>query len=407
MNPRLYAAAFGTFFATSVLATVAPSAGAVGEVCQGQRATIVSDGESVTGTPGADVIVLNAVNLPGPGPEVLSGGGDDLVCLTGQHSRVTVALGDGDDSLVVDDTPTARPITVSVDLGVGTDTVVSGRGFDTVVSGDATSSAADGPDNVSTGAGDDNFEAGSRVGEVDLGEGDDRINMVAGDSGRTVRAGSGDDTIAFFNSQIRPTATMDAGPGRDLLEVAGSNAVADLRNERASINGSSFIGLVGVQDIRFDVEYADFVGNELPNLVDVKSCQSRLKGGHGDDIFRASDGIEGSQVIACFEAVTHKWFGNQGDDRLLGPYGRQEFFGGPGDDVMRVGRGFNRLSGGGGDDRVTGGPKEDTIFGGNGNDVLRGKNNDDKLFGGAGRDKAVGGQGRDRCATEIRKRCEG
>lgn len=138
------------------LGLVANSAAATsaGETCQGVPATIVSDGESVTGTPGPDVIVLNAVNQPNAGLTVRSGGGNDLVCLTGQNSQIEVDLGDGDDSLVVDDTPTARPITVKVDLGVGSDTVVTGRGFDSVTSGDRTSAAPDGPDEVSTGDGD-------------------------------------------------------------------------------------------------------------------------------------------------------------------------------------------------------------------------------------------------------------
>lgn len=352
------------------LGLVASSAAATsaGETCQRVPATIVSDGESVTGTPGPDVIVLNAVNQPDAGLTVRSGGGNDLVCLTGQNSQIEVDLGDGDDSLVVDDTPTARPITVKVDLGVGSDTIVTGRGFDSVMSGDATSAAPDGPDEVSTG--------------------------------------EGDDTIAFISGQKRPNATIDAGPGRDRLEVGGSSASINLRKERASVNGSASFTISGIQDVRFDVEYAEFVGDALPNLVEFKSCQSFAKGGQGDDIVRAFSGIADAPPNPCFEAITHRWFGNQGDDRLIGPFGRQEFFGGPGNDRLRVGRGFNRLSGGGGDDLLVGGPKTDTIFGSNGNDVLRGGQNDDKLYGGAGRDKAIGGSGRDGCVAEVRRSCE-
>lgn len=389
------------------------SATSAGETCQGLPATIVSDGESVTGTPGPDVIVLNTVNQTTAGLTVRSGAGNDSVCLTGQNSQVEVVLGDGDDSLLVDDTPTARPVTVKADLGVGSDTVVSGRGFDSVTSGDATSAALDGPDDVSTGEGDDEYVAGSPLGVVDLGKGDDRINIVAGDSGQPVRMGPGDDTIAFINAEERPTATIDAGPGRDRFEVAGNNVFVNLRKERASVNGSEFFTLLGVQDARFDVEFSTFVGDGLPNLVEVKGCESTLKGGRGDDIFRHFDGIMDAPPNPCFHAVPQRWFGNQGDDRLIGPMGRQEFFGGPGNDKLSVredqrlvGNGLSRLSGGGGDDVLLGGPKRDTIFGSNGNDVLRGGQNDDKLYGGAGRDKAVGGSGRDGCVAEVRRSCE-
>lgn len=188
--------------------------------------------------------------------------------------------------------------------------------------------------------------------------------------------------------------------------MGGSSASINLRKERASVNGSASFTIRGIQDVRFDVEYAEFVGDALSNLVEFKSCQSFAKGGQGDDIVRAFSGIADAPPDPCFEAITHRWFGNQGDDRLIGPFGRQEFFGGPGNDRLRVGRGFNRLSGGGGNDLLVGGPKTDTIFGSKGNDVLRGGQNDDKLYGGAGRDTAIGGSGRDGCVAEVRRSCE-
>jgi RTX calcium-binding nonapeptide repeat (4 copies) len=65
--------------------------------------------------------------------------------------------------------------------------------------------------------------------------------------------------------------------------------------------------------------------------------------------------------------------------------------GGPGNDSLSTGRGFDLLQGGAGGDRLAGGGSADSAIGGAGND---------RLAGGAGKDRCQGGQGRgDRAQT--------
>ena len=67
-------------------------------------------------------------------------------------------------------------------------------------------------------------------------------------------------------------------------------------------------------------------------------------------------------------------------------HGRDDLFGGEGDDT---------LDGGSDNDDLFGGAEDDTLIGGPGNDDLEGEDGDDVLEGGIGNDDLIGGFGED------------
>jgi hypothetical protein len=81
-----------------------------------------------------------------------------------------------------------------------------------------------------------------------------------------------------------------------------------------------------------------------------------------------------------------QFFGEDGNDRLLGASGRDTLDGGNGDDNITGGSGRDRLVGAAGNDQLFGNSGNDTVLGGDGNDVLDGGNGNDSVSGGNGDD---------------------
>ena len=112
------------------LAGSAEVAGAGGEPCHGQAATIVgTPGTDIRATNGPDVIVTNGA------PSTDARDGDDLICVTGYTRKddADVYGGDGDDDIDASATGAGR---ARVDLGDGDDTYVGGPGPDRVTAAD-------------------------------------------------------------------------------------------------------------------------------------------------------------------------------------------------------------------------------------------------------------------------------
>lgn len=109
-----------------------------------------------------------------------------------------------------------------------------------------------------------------------------------------------------------------------------------------------------------------------------------VKAGRGNDRVRALDGDD----VVCGEEGDDVLSGGSGNDHLFGGDGRDTLKGDAGDDLLAGQRDADSLSGGGGDDEVDGGSGDDRVRGLGGNDVLR---------GGAGVDRIDGGPGLDDC----------
>lgn len=417
------------------------AAGAEPAACRGLPATIVgSPGETVEGTPQADVIVTNGADL------VESGAGDDVICTTdtppdrGFADAIKVLAGAGDD--VVDRSGDPDPAASSLTaLDEGEDTFVGGPADDAVNSTDA------GADTIHTGAGDDSVLTGYYDGwgptgadVVDLGEGDDSFEVSPrGDS-------------------VTPGLSFTGGPGEDDLRISARGAgrwVLDASRREATFRRAHAFEFGEMESYTLYTQTPTiggfrFVGTGADESVSMAPAQAAdgVDLGGGDDFI-----LVGSPVSAGRAPTAPFPFdGGAGVDRI-GVWGADEDvllsladrrldfrFGHAGEPDYAV-QGFEdawvvadrarmagdagpndlgwnacsaRMRAGGGDDMVrwhrtgtshcAGGHRR--IDGNGGDDVLRGGPYDDVLVGGPGSDTADGRPGRDLCRAEVTTGCE-
>ena len=88
-------------------------------------------------------------------------------------------------------------------------------------------------------------------------------------------------------------------------------------------------------------------------------------------------------------------YGGDGNDTIVGSFGREKIFAGAGDDVVAAGNGNDAVYAEAGNDYVRGGAHNDRLDGGDGADTLRGDAGNDFLAGGAQPDRLRGSAGND------------
>ena len=108
-----------------------------------------------------------------------------------------------------------------------------------------------------------------------------------------------------------------------------------------------------------------------------------IKAGRGNDRVRALDGDD----VVC---------GEEGDDVISGGAGNDRLFGGDGNDAIKGDAGNDLVYGNIGNDTLYGDDGADTIRGGQDNDLIFGGAGDDWIFGDRGDDTITGGAGADR-----------
>lgn len=266
------AALFAVLLITATLVTPT-HASAVGETCRGEAATIVGQDETIVdGTEGRDVIVTN------DSFGVFSGGGDDLVCVTGRATRgydsvVTMDTGAGND--VVDATLTPRGFSVAVDLGTGADEFAGGAGSDIVLSGPKGETdvdllrGGDGSDELISKGGADMLYGDSSpdifivpaatTGVLDGGEGDDEISIPLGTGNWLVKLATGAqrDTVRthswtlierFTASHVEDHLVVKGTSGPDLINVFPKRGVTPLIDVATGKGDDSFLLFGGLED---------------------------------------------------------------------------------------------------------------------------------------------------------------
>jgi Ca2+-binding RTX toxin-like protein len=217
---------------------------------------------------------------------------------------------------------------VSASAGVGALTLLSvdgGVGNDTV-------NGSDGPDLILGGDGNDTLNGGG---------GDDRI---VGDRGNdTMNGGAGDDTLVWNNGD--GTDVMNGDDGRDDIEVNGAPTAGDINTVQP--NGAR---------IKFDRT------NLVPFSLDIGSSETMHDNGLGGD-----DSITVGNVGRF--AVTAA--GGSGNDTLIGGPSSEHFSGGSGNDTINPGGGLDVVSGDDGNDQVNvRDGNHDVARGGDGNDSV-------------------------------------
>jgi hypothetical protein len=109
-------------------------------------------------------------------------------------------------------------------------------------------------------------------------------------------------------------------------------------------------------------------------------------------------GAGNDEVIMDDSVGTHwtaQFYGERGNDHLVGSAANDTLDGGDGNDLLEGGGGDDALIGGDGNDVLRGQDGNDSLDGGKGNDVLDGGAGDDLLIGGPGHDVFIGGPGTD------------
>jgi D-alanyl-D-alanine carboxypeptidase len=426
---RLLVAALCAVLATPA-ASAAPAA-AVPPTCHGQPATIVGErGDSVDGTDGPDVIVVNGAN------EVAARGGDDLVCSasTDNGSEVGIYAGEGDD---VVDTSRNVGISSSVDLGPGDDTYTGGDEVDVVLQDIAPAPGA-GTDVISTGGGNDLVGTGGDpetpdADTIDLGPGDDSLSVSGTVAPADWRGGPGADHLTWESFRAPGAYVIDNARGRathDGADIAAWSSFGSFDFFAGAARDVRFVGSDGAEVVRTLVALDEVRlggGNDVLRLAAedlARAAAMRLYGGRGDDLLQAgADYTSGSvdlqlgpgtlrfvrpgqtgatSTVRGFDrahavASWVRMIGTSGPDRLRWNACSGQVLGAAGADVLTYLTVQENTCRAGGDLVANGGPGPDVLVGG----YLA-----DRLVGGLGRDSADGRAGRDLCRAETQVRCE-
>ena len=438
------------------LVAVGPGAGATGETCNGQAATIVGDG-TITGTAGRDVIVGS------PGDDSIDArGGNDLVCsgdggdtvLDGPGKDI-VFLGAGDDAAVADP---VKDIGDVVHGDAGSDTASYALRVPTVkvtlaasgVSDDGAAGEADrliDVENAVGGQGNDTLVGTDGANVLEGGGGNDTISDLA--EADVVRGGPGNDKVAQPNT-IDPSDDLDGGPGTDEISYAARKAnqgtIALHLGSTSADNGTTIVGgehdlVVGFENARGGQGTNDIDGTDGPNVIVMGAGGGHVTAFGGDDTITGGAGGEtvddglGADVVklgdGCDRVLQTVFSAHDVLDGGGGRFGCDYIFydqrtngvtinldplttgasngeAGEGD----VLKGFERAYGGTGDDVIRGNGQKNLLYAGpsvyppsdDGSDRLYGLGGDDwleALDGVRGNDLVSGGAGKDYAAADY------
>jgi hypothetical protein len=201
------------------LGQVASAATAAPPTCQGLAATISSDGGTVTGTAGDDVISTTGL------VDITALDGNDVICL----SLGRVDAGPGSDSVLSLATGSSSPSSPTV----------------TAILGD----------------GDDTFTASAGRYDASLGAGADRVVITGFDIGGSFDAGADRDGLLFTD-----TTRIDV----------------DLRHGGVVMGGQTF-GVSGIEDVTATADRVTVRGDSKRNTFDLTGCIVKGYGGAGHD----------------------------------------------------------------------------------------------------------------------------
>ncbi len=272
-------------------------------------------------------------------------------------AETVVVMGrDRHDMIVVSST---LSVNMSIDGGIGNDTVTSSSGNDTITGGE-------GNDSIVSGTGHDVIDASDGNDTVNSGGGDDTVEIDEF-SDKTLIDSSGIDTIDFSGVS---TASVDTVNGVSLNLGIDNGTMQTVRTG----GGVSLLGT-----------YENVVGTQFKDSLIGNSASNLLFGGPSDDTIQSGAG--GNDSID----------GGIGDDSITGGGGNDLIFGGGDDDTLQAGLGDDSIDAGDGNDLIFGGTVDgnDTISGGIGDDSIAGGDGDDLIFGGADQDTITSGVGDD------------
>ena len=268
-----------------------------------------SDGQTIVGTDGDDLIIATGVNQT-----IFGKKGKDKIKVKGGKNKIYGGKDDDD-----------------CEGGDGDDEINGDRGNDVVYGGKGKDSVYGGKDNDTVYGGKDNDTVSGDEGN-DVCRGDEGDDSVSGGAGNdTVDGGKGNDVCMGDEGDD----SVSGGAGNDTLMGGAGNDVCSGDDGDDSISGGA--------------------GNDT------------LMGGAGNDVCSGDDGDDSISGGAGDDTL----MGGAGNDTLVAGDGNDMVDGGDGDDsVVGGGSGEDTLMGGAGNDTIVGGTGNHTCTGGAGDDVF-------------------------------------
>ena len=290
----------------------------------------IEDGVNITTGSGNDTIKFGGDvgdNSDSSTTKIDMGDGNDTLQGTGRDSDIeggaTINMGDGDNTISVDDIKNS-----TVTMGSGDDTIEvddirenatvnTGAGDDTIsvneINGDANVSMGDGADTlnidgyvggdatVDTGAGDDTLNVArlQESAKVDTGSGDDIVvvdNVSSGFDDGSVGLGEGDDTLIINDSLSGTDAKFDGGDGADKLVLTN----VDKEHWDAGIheNFTNFESVTLSDGNTYTLKDDEIVYGDKDNIINVDNIiDENLDTNGGNDTLNITDDIEGNSTI--------------------------------------------------------------------------------------------------------------
>ena len=266
-----------------------------------------------------------------------------------------VLNGLGGDDVINASALAAGAVTLTMNGGLGADTLVGSQGGDLIVGGDGNDTAL-------------------------MGAGDDVFVWNPGDDNDTVEGQSGFDTLRFNGANIAENIDIAANGGR----VRFFRNVASVTMDLNDVEKIDFAALGGADNVVVhDLSGTDMTELDIDlgapgNVGDGAADTVTINGTSGDDVIQVFLdgttltvlGLAAQVVIRNFEAANDHLVinGLAGDDVItatgvLGPVGIVAN-GGDGDDILLGGNGDDFLDGGAGDDVLIGGPGNDVLVNG-------------------------------------------
>jgi Ca2+-binding RTX toxin-like protein len=289
----------------------------------------------------------------------------------GTTENLVVNMNGGDDSFSATGNLAAL-ISVTVDGGAGSDSILGSNGNDHLLGGD----------------GDDFIDGNQGNDTAFLGAGDDIFRWDPGDGSDTVDGGAGTDQLLFFGSNGDENFDISANGERVRLTRNVGNIVMDLNGiERIDVEA-----LGGADNITVN----DLSGTGTTEVVINLAAAGGSDDAAADTItVNATNGGDNVQVLGAgttfsvvgLPAVVNVGGSQAANDALV-------VNGGAGDDTINAAglpAGTTKLTidGGAGNDLIVGSAGADKLFGGDGNDVVFGGRGDDAARLGAGNDVFV------------------
>jgi Ca2+-binding RTX toxin-like protein len=167
--------------------------------------------------------------------------------------------------------------------------------------------------------------------------------VLSGEDFRVVTGGGGD--------QVRVLESF-GGAGRFNLGKTGENTIlfgtartvdVNLRKRTVTLNGAAYSLRGELASVVAASRTVTMSGTKRDDVLSVMqgSCRATLKGGKGKDLLQVVPRANGDAPTSCENPGVHAFYGQKGDDTLIGGKRRDRLYGGPGSDSADGGIGVD------------------------------------------------------------------